>query len=69
MASHKKSHITDALVDDLQSAFAKHKFSGTMILKNAETESGGNPCGEGQTPHEISIQLPNGTWVSKIICV
>ena len=57
-----------ALIDDIKAAFDKHNWSGTLMFRPAAiTDNAG--CPPGTTPHEISYQLPNGTWVTKTVCI
>lgn len=59
------------MMQDLQDVLVKHGWAGSMIVKPATmaVAAAASPCPPGKTPQEISYQLPDGTWVSKIICV
>ena len=65
------------MMQDVQDVLEKHGWSGSMIVKpataslaaTAAAAAGGGPCPPGKTPQEISFQLSDGTWVSRIICV
>lgn len=80
--SGKKSKAKKALkqpsaqmMQDVQDVLEKHGWSGSMIAKPATASVAaaaavdGGPCPPGKSPQEISFQRPDGTWVSKIICV
>jgi hypothetical protein len=71
MASNQKSVVPpEAMLADLKSVFTKHNWSGSMIWKpSAAAAIGGGQCPDGQSPHEISYQLPDGTWVTKTVCM
>jgi hypothetical protein len=61
---------SSAMFDDMRTVFAKHNWSGTMIWKPAAAQGdSGTQCPPGQSPHEVSYQLPDGTWVTKIVCM
>jgi hypothetical protein len=68
MVKPHKEQSSSKLVNDIEATLKKHKFSGTLFLKMAD-EDPENPCPNGGTPHEISVQLPNGTWESRIVCI
>jgi hypothetical protein len=57
-----------AMMDDLQKVFSKHNWKGSLILKPTAA-LGESQCPPGQTPHEISYQLPDGTWVTETKCM
>jgi hypothetical protein len=66
-------HPPAAMLDDMKKVFAKHNWKGTMMWKPAATMTAAvaseNGCPPGQSPHEISYQLPDGTWVTKTVCM
>lgn len=59
------------MMQEVQDVLGKHGWSGSMIMKpaGATAATAANPCPPGTTPQEISFQRPDGTWVSRIICV
>jgi len=57
-----------ALLDDMQKLFAKHDWSGNLVGRPLAA-TGATTCPPGTTPHEITYQLPNGTWVTKTVCL
>lgn len=57
-----------ALLADVQDLFTKHNWSGNAVGRvAADTVSAS--CPPGTTPHEITYQLPDGTWVTKTVCL
>ncbi len=71
-----KKHPTKEFVKDLTKVFEKHNWSGNAIgiamtnssMANINTTDAGG-CPAGTTPQVIKYQLPDGTWVSKTVCV
>lgn len=71
-----KKQPTKALVKDLKKVFEKHNWSGNPIgiaMSSAAhgnlTAAGNTGCPDGTLPEVVTFQLPDGTWVSKKICV
>jgi hypothetical protein len=58
------------MLKDLSKVFAKHNWSGRAIgLQDSEGDGGTGDCPPGTTPKEVTYKLPDGTWVTKTICV
>lgn len=57
-----------ALLEDVQKLFAKHDWSGNLVGRSLAA-TGATTCPPGTTPHEITYQLPDGTWVTKTVCL
>ncbi len=57
-----------ALLDEVQRLFAKHDWSGNLVGRPLAA-IGSTTCPPGTTPHEITYQLPDGTWVTKTVCL
>jgi hypothetical protein len=71
-----KKHPTKDFVKDLAKVFNKHNWSGNAIGIAMSTASSANitatgeaGCAPGTSPQVIKYQLPDGTWVSKTVCV
>jgi hypothetical protein len=56
-----------ALLADMQKLFVKHNWYGSAIGRVSVRAVAG--CPGGTTPHEITYQLPDGTWVTKTVCL
>jgi len=69
MASRK--HPTPEMLKDLNKVFLKHNWSGRAIgLQDVEGDNGdSDDCPPGTTRKEVTYKLPDGTWVTKTICV
>jgi hypothetical protein len=66
----QKKHPSTELLKDLKKIYAKHNWSGHAIgIRVASANIGAGGCPQGQTPKEITYQLPDGTWVNKTICI
>jgi len=59
---------SQALLGDMQKLFDKHDWPGNLVGR-ALAVSGSSHCPPGTTPHEITYQLPDGTWVTKTVCL
>ncbi len=57
-----------ALLNDVQELFTKHNWSGNAVGRLAAA-GGSTVCPPGTTPHDITYQLPDGTWVTKTVCL
>jgi len=70
MATKKKTSRKPpkALLNDMQELFAKHNWAGSAVGRLA-VNTGPTTCPPGTTPHEITYQLPDGTWVTKTVCL
>jgi hypothetical protein len=55
------------MLKDLNKLFTKHNWSGAAIGLQDLEES--DDCPDGKTPKEVTYKLPDGTWVTKTICV
>ena len=66
-----RKHPSPKMLKDLKKLFVKHNWSGLAIgLQDPKGEvEGGDDCPPGTTPKEVTYKLPNGTWVTKTICV
>ena len=59
-----------ALVKDLEKVLKKHKWSGGAIaLHKKPFTATEDACPPGTRPQEVTYQRPDGTWVTKIVCV
>ena len=69
MAKRKKPH--DKFIRDLNRVFGKHNWSGMPIgISPAKQGAAGDgACPPGKTLKTITFQLPDGTWVTKDVCV
>ena len=79
-AATKKAHTKKAakkkvaakpprpLLHALQTLFEEHGWSGNAIGRVASIAEGVS-CPQGTVAHEITYKLPNGTWVSKTVCL
>jgi hypothetical protein len=68
MASRK--HPTPEMLKELNKVFVKHNWSGRAVgLRDVEGDDGSGGCPPGTTPKEVTYKLPDGTWVTKTICV
>jgi hypothetical protein len=57
-----------ALLKDMKEIYAKHDWPGNLIGRALAVTASSN-CPPGTTPHEITYQLPDGTWVTKTVCL
>ena len=66
-----RKHPSPEMLKDLNKVFAKHNWSGREIglqdVTAGDNDSG--DCPPGTTPKEVTYKLPDGTWVTKTICV
>ncbi len=81
MATRKKAkrsnvkHPSTAMIRDLAKVMKKHNFVGRTLLwkpmaaAHIAMAAGQGGCPNGQSPHTISYQLPDGTWVTKTVCM
>jgi len=68
MASKKAP--SKALLRDLKAVFDKHAWTGDAVgVRPLAAEPADGECTPPQTPHQISYQEPNGTWVTKTVCL
>jgi hypothetical protein len=69
MAARK--HPSPEMLKDLNKLFTKHNWSGEAIgLQDAAGDlEDTDDCPDGKTPKEVTYKLPDGTWVTKTICV
>jgi hypothetical protein len=66
----RKTRPTKEFLEDLKAVFEKHNWSGNALaLQPLATAASGSDCPAGKTPHEVTYQLPNGSWVTKTICL
>jgi hypothetical protein len=66
-----KSNATgtvNGLLHDIHQAFLKHKLSGGSMMIKPAAAADSVACPEGQAPHEIQYQEPNGSVVTKVVC-
>ena len=55
------------MLRDLHAVFKKHNWSGHPVgIMDLEDS---NDCPPGTTPKEVTVKLPDGTTVTKTICV
>jgi hypothetical protein len=59
------------MLKDLSKVFEKRNWSGAAIgitgVRANDDDS--DDCPPGTTPKEVTYKLPDGTWVTKTICV
>jgi hypothetical protein len=69
MATRK--HPSREMLKELDKVFTKHNWSGAAIgLRNSEADNDDpEDCPPGTTPKKVTYKLPDGTWVTKTICV
>ena len=66
----KRKRAPLALRKDLTKLFAQHKWPGgrpAALIQSAGASASG--CPDGTTPHDITYQLPDGTWAVKTVCL
>jgi len=64
----KKNRPPKKLLDEVQAVFEKHNWDGFAVAAKAASPQE-LICPVGQTPHDITYQLPDGTWVTKTVCL
>jgi hypothetical protein len=66
----RRKHPPAEMLAELQQTFRKFNWSGKPVglVPNANAGEQGQ-CPPGQTPHQITYQLPDGTWVTKTVCI
>lgn len=66
----RKKHPTKEFIEDLESVFKKHNWSGGMIGLDLKPTAAAESalCPPGKTPTVVYYKLPNGQTVSKVIC-
>ena len=64
----KKKRPSKKLLADIQNAFSKHGVENAKVATLIQNLEAG-VCPPGQTPHNITYQLPDGTWVTKTVCL
>jgi len=81
MAAKKKTkrasakHPSPAMIRDLTKVMKKHNFVGRTLMWKPMAAThltmavGQGGCPPGQSPHTVSYQLPDGTWVTKTVCM
>jgi hypothetical protein len=58
------------MIKDLHAVFKKHNWSGQVIGMKAVSASASTAlCPNGQPPQQVSYKLPDGTWVTKEVCL
>jgi hypothetical protein len=62
-----KKHPSPEMLHDLQQVFKQHNWSGKPVGLTAAASD--TACPAGTSPKEVTYQLPDGTWVTKTICV
>jgi len=74
----KRKHPTAELAKDLAAVFQKHNWSGAPIgissspanlMANAKDDIDDGSCPDGSEPQWVTYKLPDGTWVTKKMCV
>jgi hypothetical protein len=80
MAAKKKAkrvsakHPSPAMIKDLTKVMKKHNWVGKSLMwkpvaaAHLAMAAGQGGCPPGQSPHQISYQLPDGTWVNTTVC-
>lgn len=63
-----KKRAPKRLVNELNAVVDKHKWDGFAAAATPASGQGGN-CPPGTTPHDITYQQPDGTWVTKTVCL
>ncbi len=64
-----KKHPSNEMIKDLNDLFRKHNWPGAPVGINTGKATGGGACPPGTTPKQVTYQLPDGSWVTKTICV
>ena len=64
----RRKRPSKALLKELKELFEKHDWPGTAIGTPAATaeESG---CPPGQTPHDVTVMTPDGTVITRTVCL
>jgi hypothetical protein len=66
----RRKHPPAEMLAELHQTFQKYNWSGKPIgLVPATAAAAPLQCPPGTTPKEITYQLPDGTWVTKTVCV
>jgi hypothetical protein len=65
--SKKQKKPTKALLDELQPIFEKHGWSAFAIGAPSETKE--SACPDGQVPTDVTIQLPDGSTITRTVCL
>jgi len=66
----KAKHPTAAMLRDLKAVFKKHDWPGHPVgLMTAAAIPGPDTCPNGSEPQIVSFQLPDGTQVTKKMCL
>ena len=64
------NRIPEGLLDEVKAVFKNHNYPGTVIGRRSQlADPGANNCPPGTTPHDVTYQLPDGTWVTKTMCL
>ena len=66
----QRKHPSPEMLNDLDKVYKKHNWSGAAIgLRELDDEADGDACPPGTVAKEVTYQLPDGTWVTKTVCV
>jgi hypothetical protein len=68
MATQKRP--SKALLNDLKAVFDKHAWPGHAVgLRALAADAAVGQCVPPKTPHEVTYQTADGTWVNTTVCL
>jgi hypothetical protein len=66
---HKPLPPPQEIIAGARTLFEKENWAGNVIGRPSVLASASNPCPDGKTPHDITVLQPDGTTVTKTICL
>jgi hypothetical protein len=66
---HKPQPAPDGVVQSAKALFEKENWTGNVIGRPSDLGIAANPCPNGKTPHDITVLQPDGTTVTKTVCL
>ena len=64
-----RKHPSTEMIKELNDLFQKHNWPGAPVGIRANNADDAAECPAGTTPKQVTYQLPDGSWVTKTICV
>lgn len=63
-------HPSPEMIKEIQDSFKRHGWSGRPLgISQPRVDESSSQCPPGTSPKQITYQLPDGTWVTKTVCL
>jgi hypothetical protein len=66
---HRPQRPPEGVITAAKTLFEKENWTGNVIGRPSILASASNPCPKGKIPHDITVLQPDGTTVTKTICL